>query len=148
MAFTTSLQQNLLNLVFGAVAYTAAATIYVGLATNSTAPSADGHDLTEVSGGGYARQSLTNNATNFPNATAAGGGGQQKQNGVVVNFPSTGTASAAWGTVTYFFLGNDNLAIAGNGSNVLAFGALTTSKAINSGDSASFAANSLTITLN
>lgn len=45
----------------------------------------------EVSGGGYARVSITNNTTNFPNASNG-----SKSNGTVITFPS---ATVAWGTV-------------------------------------------------
>lgn len=70
------------------------ATIYTGLFTAS--PSADGTGGTEVStvGTAYARQALTNNATNFP-AAAAG----VKSNGVAIDFPAA--TGAGYGTVTH-----------------------------------------------
>ncbi len=51
-------------------------------------PARDGTGYTEVTGGSYARVTLTNNATNWPNASAA-----LKKNGTVITFP---TASADW----------------------------------------------------
>lgn len=56
-----------------------------------------------------------------------------------ITFP---TASASWGTVTHF--GVFDASTAGN---LLYWGALTTSKAVGSGDTASFAVGELDVTL-
>ncbi len=130
-SFNDFLEDELLDHVFGAAAYTAPATLYVALYT--VAPSDTGGG-TEVTGGSYARVAVTNNATNFP---AASGGA--KSNGTVITFP---TATANWGTVVAFAI----LDAATNG-NFLCWADLTTSKAVNSGDTASFAVGDLDITL-
>ena len=87
----------------------------------------------EVSGGAYARQGPVTFANAGNNPTVA-------SNSAILTYPA---ATAAWGTITHF--GNWSAATAGTfrGS-----GALTTAKSVNSGDTARFAANALTITAN
>ncbi len=87
MSFVDARELALLNNEYGAVAAGVDATKYAGLFT--TAPADDGTGGVEVSGGAYARQSLTNNATNFPSANP-------KVNATAVTFPVT---TAPWGTV-------------------------------------------------
>jgi hypothetical protein len=60
-------------------------------------------------------------------------------NDVAITFP---TASASWGTVTHF--GVFDASTAGN---LLYWGALSVSKAVGSGDTASFAIGELDVTL-
>lgn len=131
--FTDFLENELLDHVFGNAAYSAPATLYVGLSTSTITDA--GGNITEPGSGSYARVSVTNNATNFP---AASGGA--KANGTAITFPQ---ATASWGTVTDFFIAD-----ASSGGNILAYGALTASKTIDSGDTASFAIGELDITLN
>ena len=96
----------------------------------------------EPSGGSYARVSVTNNTTNWPNSTANGSGpGYIKQNGTAITFPA---ATAGWGTVAGFLIGDN--ATPGSG-NLLAFGVLNASQAISSGNTPTFAADSLSVTL-
>lgn len=90
--FSDYLEKKVLDLLFGSTAYSVPATLYFGLFT--TTPNDDGTGGTEVSGGSYARVSMTNNSTNFPNAS--GGNPSTKANGVAITFP---TATADWGTV-------------------------------------------------
>jgi hypothetical protein len=124
------LENKLLDHVLGNVAYTAPTTVYVALYTVAPADSGGG---TEVSGGGYARVAVANNSTNWP---AASGG--SKSNGVDITFP---TATADWGTVVAFGIFD-----ASTGGNLLYWATLTTSKSILNGDTAKFAAGSITIT--
>lgn len=131
-SFTDFLELELLDHVFGAAAYTAPATLYVGLSTTTITDA--GGNITEPSGGAYARVAVTNNATNFP-AAAAG----SKSNGTAVNFP---TATASWGTVIDFFIAD-----ASSGGNILGYGTLTVAKTVGSGDTPSFAIGDLVITL-
>lgn len=70
------------------------ATYYVGLST--TLPTNTGTNVTEPSGGSYARVAVTNNSTNFPAAVS-----RAKANGVAIAFP---TASGSWGTVQWYIL--------------------------------------------
>jgi len=125
--FTTYLQQEILDHISGNGAYTAP-TPYVGLFT--AAPS-DAGGGTEVSGGSYAR---VNANTSFGAAS-----GTAITNNAAITFP---TATASWGTVTHF--GVFDAATTGN---LLYWGALSTSKAIGSGDTASFAIGELDVTL-
>lgn len=94
----------------------------------------------EPSSGGYARVAVTNNTTNFPASTASADY-YQKLNGTAITFPQ---ATGNWGTVAGFLLGDN--ATPGSG-NLFAFGALNAAQAISTGNTPSFAANSLTITL-
>lgn len=67
--------------VLGNTAYSAPATVYVALFSSST----------EVTGGSYARVAVTNNTTNWPNATVATP--SVKSNGTTITFP---TATLDW----------------------------------------------------
>lgn len=124
------LENKLLDHVLGAATYTPPVTVYV--AAYTVAPSDSGAG-TEVTGGAYARVAVTNNLTNWP---AASGGA--KSNGIAITFP---TATANWGTVVAFSIMDDPTA-----GNRLYWGDLTVSKAVNSGDTASFAVGDLDVT--
>lgn len=121
-ALSDYLENEIADHLLGGGDYIRPATIYVGL---FTAGPTDGGGGTEVTGGSYARASVTNNSTNFP---AASGG--QKSNGAAISFPA---ATAGWGTVTHFGIYD-----AVSGGNLLLHGALTTSKLIETGDTPSF----------
>lgn len=60
----------LLDLMFGAQSFTAPGTIYVAACMRPVASSDTGSTIIEPSTGGYARVGITNNATNFPAASA------------------------------------------------------------------------------
>jgi hypothetical protein len=93
----------------------------LGLSTNTL----DDTGVTgEPSGGGYARLTITNNATNFPAATTVGGV-TSKVNGATFTFP---TATGSWGTVRHWFLYDNTSAI------YLIHGPLTNPKGIGAGD--------------
>lgn len=130
---STYLENALLNGVLGGPAFPLPTTVYIALSTAAYSDTATGAAMTEVSGNGYARVAVTNNATNWP-AAASG----QKQNGATFTFPAaTGTG---WGTVTAFYICD-----AASGGNVLYGGDLTTPRSITGGDTASFAPASLNI---
>ncbi len=133
MSFGDFLENELLDHVWGASAYTAPGILYVGLST--TLPNDAGGNITEPSGAnGYARVAVTNNLTNWPAAV-----GGAKSNGTLIAFP---TATASWGTVSWFFISD-----AASGGNMLGWGTLTNPKTIDSGDTASFQTGDLDITL-
>lgn len=94
MPLSDGYANDMLNTLFGGVATTAPATYYVGFST--TLPSNTGTGVTEPSGGSYARVAVTNNTTNFPNASA-----RSKSNGVAITFP---TPTGLWGTCKYAVL--------------------------------------------
>lgn len=102
-------------------------TCYVSLHTADPADTG----TSEVTGGSYARVGPVTFANAGNNPTVA-------SNSAILTFAA---ATANWGTVTHF--GTWDASSAGNfrGS-----GALSTPKAVNSGDTARFAAGALTIT--
>lgn len=125
MSFSNYLETEILDHVFGAAAYTAPTTLYLGLYT--AAPSDTGGG-TEVTGGSYARQSVAFTVT-----------GNTASNTSAIEFP---TATASWGTVVYVGV-FDSL----SGGNLMAYAALTTNKAIDTGDVLRVPAGDLDITL-
>lgn len=134
MSFTDYLEAKVLDHVFGKTsAYTAPTNLYYALYT--TLPDDTGSNGVEVSGGSYARVSVTNNATNFPNATAG-----NKANGNLITFAAP---TANWGTVVGF-----GLCDASSGTNILAVFPLDQSKSIPSGSAApTIAIGAATITM-
>jgi hypothetical protein len=125
------LELELLDHVLGNAAYSAPATTYVALFTATPSDTGGG---TEVSGNAYARVAVTNNATNWPAASAG-----SKSNGTAVTFP-TATPSG-WGVVTSF--GIFDAASAGN---LLYWGPLTANRTVAAADTPSFAIGSLIVT--
>lgn len=121
-----------LDHVLGGPDYTRPGTVYVALFTSAPADSGGG---TEVTGGAYARASVTNNSTNWPGAS---GTTATKANGTTISFP---TATAAWGTVVAFAIFD-----AASAGNLLFWGTLTLSKIVGIGDTLAFAAGAITIT--
>lgn len=128
-AFSNYLENKILDhtLRGASGAYTAPTTIYVGLFTASPT---DANSGTEVSGGSYARQSIT-----FGTAASSGA----ISNTATVTFP---TASANWGTITHIGLYDNSTS-----GNLMYWGAVTVSKTITTGDTFSIAIGNLTITL-
>jgi hypothetical protein len=142
MPFTDVLDTKVVQHAFGAVAWTADTDYYVALST-TTPVQAKGSaapywNFTEPSGGGYARVTVANNTTNWVAAATQPATGYEVDNGVAITFPAP---TASWGTVTYF-----GLFSAATTGTLVAYGALTTSKAIGAGDTApSFAIHALTV---
>jgi hypothetical protein len=130
-SFSDYLELKLLDYVFSAASFTSPANLFVALFTATPSDSGGG---TEVTGGSYARVSVTNNATNWP-AAAAGA----KSNGTDIIFV---TATGNWGTVVSFGIFDASTA-----GNLICWGDVTPNKAINSGDTAKFAIGSVGVTL-
>lgn len=124
------LENKLLDGVLGGPSFSLPATVYVALYTVTPADAGGG---TEVTGGSYARVTVTNNATNWP-AAASGA----KSNGAAITFV---TATADWGTVVAW-----GILDAVTAGNLLYWGALTVSKAIQNGDTGSFAVGDIDLT--
>lgn len=120
-------ENKILELLVGKTAF---ATPSTRVALFTAAPS-DAGGGTEVTGGSYARVTTTG-------ATWAAASGGQISNAAEVAFP---TPSAGWGTVTHFGLFD-----ALTSGNLLRWGALTTSRTINTGDSPKFPIGSLVLT--
>lgn len=129
MPKSTYLAKKLLDLPVGAVAFTAPGTLYFSLHTASL--QADGTG-TEVSGGSYARASLTNNTTNFPAAVTT-----SKSNATAITWP---TASAAWNTVVSVGVWD-----ASTGGNLLYYATIT-SKTVDANDTVSIPISNFTLT--
>jgi len=105
--------------------YTFPATVYAALFTAD--PTDSGSLTNEVTGGSYARQSITWGT--ISNGSIA--------NSAAVTFP---VATASWGTITH--VGICDLGSAGN---MMYHGALGTSKTVGTGDQVSFAIGALTV---
>jgi hypothetical protein len=131
MPYSDWLEAQILNYVYRGVAWTPPSIWYVALFT--AAPTDAGGGGTEVSGGAYARVAITSNTSNW-NAPTTGG---LIDNVNPVAFP---TATANWGNVVAVAL-----MTAATGGNL---GPWTTisSTAVNSGQTATFAAGALDVT--
>ena len=126
-SFSDYLEDALLDHVLKTSAFSQPSNIYIELYT--TAPT-DAGGGTPVSGGSYARVQ-----SNVWDPSSGGSASNTNK----VTFPQ---ASANWGTVVAFALFD-----AITGGNMLAWGDLTASKAVNSGDTAEFGIGDLTVTL-
>jgi len=129
VAMSDYLENELLDHVLSASAWSAPATTYIALYTVTPGDAGGG---TEVSGGSYARVAYTNNITNWP---AASGG--SKSNANVIDF---GTATANWGTIVAV-----SIMDAATAGNFLFYGSLTASKTVNNGDGFKFLATKLSV---
>tara|TARA_S200000501_G_scaffold323622_1_gene320376 strand:- start:111 stop:500 length:390 start_codon:yes stop_codon:yes gene_type:complete len=125
--FSDFLETKVLQHVFGASAYSAPSTLYISLYTAAPTDSGGGTEVS-TSGTAYARQSgaftvTGNTASNTANIEYA-------------------TATANYGTVVAMGIHD-----AATGGNLLAYGSLTTSKSVSSGDVFRFNASAIDITL-
>lgn len=124
-SFSDYLENKVLGHVFGGAAYTAPATLYLALYTVAPTDAGGG---TEVSGGSYARQSCAFTVT-----------GNLATNTSAVEWP---TATGSWGTVVAVGVFD-----ASTSGNLMAYGDLTASKTISTGDVFRIPAGDLDITL-
>ena len=125
MSFSNYLETKVLDHVFGGTAYTAPSTLYLALFTAN--PNEDGSG-TEVSGGGYVRQSVAFTIS-----------GNTASNTAAVEYP---TATANYGTVSHVGIYD-----ASSSGNLIAYAALTSSKTIETGDVFRVPTGDLDITL-
>jgi hypothetical protein len=127
MSFSNYLETKVLDHVFGGTAYTAPSTLYLALFTAN--PNEDGSG-TEVSTSGtaYARQSVAFTIS-----------GNTASNTAAVEYP---TATANYGTVSHIGIYD-----ASSAGNLIAYAALTSSKAIETGDVFRVPTGDLDITL-
>jgi hypothetical protein len=124
--FSNYLENAIINAVLRNTSYTSPATVYVGLFTDDPTDADAG---TEVSGGSYARVSVTFDAPTNGVTT----------NSADVTFP---TATAGWGEVTHVGLYD-----ASTGGNLLFHTGLDTAKTIDSGDIFKITTGNLSVTL-
>lgn len=136
-SFTNYLEDLVLNAVLRGTSWPSwgSGSHYIALFT--AAPS-DAGGGTEVSGGSYARVAVSR-ATGTWDAPADNSGAQKTANTGTITFP---TATGSWGTVTHFAIMD-----ASTSGNMLAWAPLGASKAVASGDTASFAAGTLTVSI-
>ena len=137
-------EQKVLDHIFTDPAWTPPTTLYIGL--SSTTPTEAGGNITEPSGGSYARQPTVSSAGANPDWSAASGTAPAvKTNTATFTFP---TASADWvagANLTYAILCASLSGV--TTADFIAFGALTTAKPVLNGDTASFAASAITMQL-
>lgn len=120
------LENALINATLRNTSYTSPTTVYVGLYTSDPT---DANSGTEVSGGSYARTSVTFGSPSNGVTTNSG----------AVEFPQ---ATGSWGTVGWI-----GLLDASTSGNLLYHTPLDVSKTISSGDIFKIAAGSLSVTL-
>lgn len=140
MAFTNRTAQAVLNALFGKTsnfgALASAPTLYVALST--TTPTEAGANVTEPSGGGYAR--VATGAADWAAATLADP--SSINNAEIIDF---GTASGSWSSganMTHAVLYD-----AASSGNVVLVAALATPKPVTNGDPVSFPVGDLAFTL-
>jgi hypothetical protein len=134
-AASNYLENKVLDHVLTATSYTAPSTRYLALFNNVSGQAAanlEAGTLTDeisASGTAYARKAVT--------FAAASGGTSATNTTVTFN-----AATASWGTVTHVAVMDQ-----ASGGNVLFWGAVTTSKTIDSGDTFQVTSGNLTISL-
>lgn len=135
--FTNFLRDELLDEVFGGQAYTPPTSLYIALSTDAPTDD-DGTNFTggEPVGNNYERVVVTNDLTSWE-ASVDG----FKQNAIDFEFNE---ATGTWGTITHFAIFDG---ARDTDENMLAFGELTIAKEILEGDTATFNAGDLEITL-
>lgn len=127
MSLSNLFETRVLTWLLTGDAVTRPSSFYVALFTSNPAEDASGTEVS-TSGTAYARQSVTFSVS-----------GNTATNTAAIEFP---TATASYGTVTH--VGVFDASSAGN---LIAYAALTTSKAIDTGDVLRLPANDLDVTM-
>jgi len=136
-AASNYLENKVLDHVLTATSYTAPGTRYLALFNNTSGNAAANleagtlTDETSTSGTAYSRKAVT---------FAAASGGSSATNATV----TFDTATANWGTITHVAIMDGGTAGAGN---VLFYGAVTTAKTIETGDTFQVSSGNLTVSL-
>jgi hypothetical protein len=112
MSFSNTYETHVMNYVFTTTSVTRPTSWYLALFTTNPDEDASG---AEVSGGAYVRQSVTFTVS-----------GNEATNSAAIEFP---TATAAYGTVTHVGVFD-----ASSGGNLISYAALSSSKAVGTGD--------------
>lgn len=123
----------ILNAYFGNGTTSIPANYWVAL--SSTAPTNTGSNVTEPSGGGYARVQVANDTTAWNTAT-----NRATSNKIQIVFP---TATADWGTMTHFVLWNTASGVATQ--SFVGWGELASPAPIANGGTADFPAGTLIV---
>ena len=127
MSLSNLFETRVLTWLFTGDAVTRPSSFYVALFTSNPAEDASGTEVS-TSGTAYARQSVTFSVS-----------GNTATNTAAIEFP---TATASYGTVTH--VGVYDASTAGN---LIAYAALTTSKAIDTGDVMRIPSSDLDVTM-
>ena len=127
MSLSNTFETHTLNYLFTSTSVTRPTAWYVALFTSNPAEDASGTEVS-TSGTAYARQSVTFSVS-----------GNTATNTAAIEFP---TATASYGTVSHVGVFD-----ASTGGNLIAYAALTTSKAIDTGDVLRVNSGELDITL-
>jgi hypothetical protein len=127
MSFSDTFETHVLNYVFTTTSVTRPTAWYLALFTSNPADDASGTEVS-TSGTAYARQSATFTVS-----------GDTASNSAAIEFP---TATASFGTVSHVAVFD-----ASTGGNMIAYAALTASKAIDTGDVFRVPSGDLDITL-
>lgn len=114
MSFSNTFETHVLNYVFTTTSVTRPTAWYLALFTSNPDEDASGTEVS-TSGTAYARQSATFTVS-----------GNTASNSAAIEFP---TATASYGTVTHVGVFD-----ASTGGNLIAYSALSTSKAVGTGD--------------
>jgi len=125
-----ALENSVLEHVFGVTSYTPPAHVHVELYT--VTPTDAMNDGTKCTGGSYAPVQVTASNVNFSTAVAG-----EIHNATAITFPA---ATADWGTAVAFGI------FAADGTTGMYWGPVSPEKVISTGDTASFAATTLSIT--
>ena len=128
-AATNYLELKLLDHSLGTTTYTKPAAVYLSLHTSDPGETGSTGAEISTSSTAYARQAIT---------FAAAASGSAASNATV----TFSAATASWGTITH--IGINDASTAGN---MLYYGAVTTSKAIDTGDTFQVTSGNLTIAL-
>jgi hypothetical protein len=127
MSFSNTFETHVLNYVFTATSVTRPTAWYLALFTSNPAEDASGTEVS-TSGTAYARQSAAFTVS-----------GNTASNSAAIEFP---TATASYGTVSHVGVFD-----ASTSGNLIAYSALSTSKAIDTGDVFRVPSGDLDITL-
>lgn len=127
MSFSNTYETHVLNYVFTTTSVTRPTAWYLALFTSNPAEDASGTEVS-TSGTAYARQSATFTVS-----------GNTASNSGAIEFP---TATASYGTVTHV-----GVYTASSGGDLIAYAALSTSKAIDTGDVFRVPSGDLDVTL-
>lgn len=127
MSFSDTFETHVLNYVFTSTSVTRPTAWYLALFTSNPADDASGTEVS-TSGTAYARQSASFTVS-----------GDTASNSAAIEFP---TATASFGTVSHVAVFD-----ASTGGNMIAYAALTASKAIDTGDVFRVPSGDLDITL-
>lgn len=127
MSFSNTYETHVLNYVFTTTSVTRPTAWYLALFTSNPAEDASGTEVS-TTGTAYARQSATFTVS-----------GNTASNSAAIEFP---TATASYGTVTHV-----GVYTASSGGDLIAYAALSTSKAIDTGDVFRVPSGDLDVTL-